>query len=77
MITAPLFTPLSVRGVTLANRIVMSPMTRGFSPDGMPGPDVASYYQRRAEGETGLIITEGVGIDHPRSEERRVGKECW
>ena len=65
MITAPLFTPLSVRGVTLANRIVMSPMTRGFSPDGMPGPDVASYYQRRAEGETGLIITEGVGIDHP------------
>ncbi|TDN59193.1 NADH:flavin oxidoreductase [Paraburkholderia sp. BL10I2N1] len=65
MITAPLFTPLSVRGVTLANRVVMSPMTRGFSPDGLPGPDVASYYQRRAEGETGLIITEGVGIDHP------------
>jgi 2,4-dienoyl-CoA reductase-like NADH-dependent reductase (Old Yellow Enzyme family) len=63
--TAPLFTPLPVRGITLANRIVMSPMTRGFSPDGRPGPDVASYYQRRAEGETGLIITEGVGIDHP------------
>ncbi|MGF6598494.1 2,4-dienoyl-CoA reductase-like NADH-dependent reductase (Old Yellow Enzyme family) [Paraburkholderia sp. GAS448] len=65
VITAPLFTPLPVRGITLANRIVMSPMTRGFSPDGRPGPDVASYYQRRAEGETGLIITEGVGIDHP------------
>ncbi|REG58429.1 2,4-dienoyl-CoA reductase-like NADH-dependent reductase (Old Yellow Enzyme family) [Paraburkholderia sp. BL6669N2] len=65
MITAPLFAPLSVRGITLANRVVMSPMTRGFSPDGLPGPDVASYYQRRAEGETGLIITEGVGIDHP------------
>ncbi|CAB3721813.1 NADH:flavin oxidoreductase [Paraburkholderia rhynchosiae] len=65
MITAPLFAPLSVRGITLANRVVMSPMTRGFSPDGLPGPDVASYYRRRAEGETGLIITEGVGIDHP------------
>lgn len=65
VITAPLFTPLAVRGVTLTNRIVMSPMTRGFSPDGLPGPDVASYYQRRAQGETGLIITEGVGIDHP------------
>ena len=63
--TAPLFTPLSVRGVTLANRIVMSPMTRGFSPGGVPSQDVASYYRRRAEGETGLIITEGVGIDHP------------
>jgi 2,4-dienoyl-CoA reductase-like NADH-dependent reductase (Old Yellow Enzyme family) len=27
--------------------------------------DVAAYYKRRAQGETGLIITEGVGIDHP------------
>ena len=65
MNASPLFTPLTVRGVTLANRIVMSPMTRGFSPDGLPGADVAAYYKRRAEGETGLIITEGVGIDHP------------
>lgn len=63
--TAPLFAPLSVRGLILANRVVMSPMTRGFSPDGVPGDDVAGYYRRRAEGETGLIITEGVGIDHP------------
>jgi 2,4-dienoyl-CoA reductase-like NADH-dependent reductase (Old Yellow Enzyme family) len=63
--TAPLFQPLSLRDVTLKNRIVMSPMTRGFSPDGVPGADVASYYRRRAEGEIGLIITEGIGIDHP------------
>jgi 2,4-dienoyl-CoA reductase-like NADH-dependent reductase (Old Yellow Enzyme family) len=63
--TVPLFRPLTVRGVTLSNRIVMSPMTRGFSPCGVPGADVAAYYRRRAEGETGLIITEGVGIDHP------------
>src|SRR5581483_4963693 len=61
----PLFTPLTVRGLTLRNRIVMSPMTRNFSPQGVPGPDVAAYYRRRAAGETGLLITEGVGIDHP------------
>ncbi|PTB18899.1 12-oxophytodienoate reductase [Trinickia symbiotica] len=65
MDASPLFAPLTVRGVTLANRIVMSPMTRGFSPNGLPGDDVAAYYKRRAQGETGLIITEGVGIDHP------------
>ncbi|CAH2917678.1 MAG: 2,4-dienoyl-CoA reductase [NADPH] (EC [uncultured Paraburkholderia sp.] len=65
MDTRSLFAPLTVRGVTLANRIVMSPMTRGFSPNGLPGSDVAAYYKRRAEGETGLIITEGVGVDHP------------
>jgi 2,4-dienoyl-CoA reductase-like NADH-dependent reductase (Old Yellow Enzyme family) len=61
----PLFQPLQVRGLRLTNRIVMAPMTRNFSPAGVPGSDVAAYYRRRAEGGTGLLITEGVGIDHP------------
>lgn len=62
---APLFEPFALRGLKLANRVVMAPMTRGFSPDGVPGDDVAAYYRRRAEAGTGLIITEGVGVDHP------------
>jgi 2,4-dienoyl-CoA reductase-like NADH-dependent reductase (Old Yellow Enzyme family) len=62
---APLFEPIAIRGLALANRIVMAPMTRNFSPGGVPGEDVAAYYRRRAEGGTGLLITEGVGIDHP------------
>ena len=61
----PLFRPLQVRGLALANRIVMAPMTRSFSPNGVPGDDVAAYYRRRVEGGTGLLISEGVGIDHP------------
>ena len=61
----PLFSPLQVRGLALPNRIVMAPMTRNFSPDGVPGADVAAYYRRRAEGGTGLLITEGVGVDDP------------
>jgi 2,4-dienoyl-CoA reductase-like NADH-dependent reductase (Old Yellow Enzyme family) len=40
----------------------MAPMTRGFSPGGVPGPDVAAYYRRRAAGGVGLIITEGTWI---------------
>jgi 2,4-dienoyl-CoA reductase-like NADH-dependent reductase (Old Yellow Enzyme family) len=64
-VAAPLFTPLTIGNVTLPNRIVMAPMTRSFSPNGVPGDDVAAYYQRRAEGGVGLIITEGVGVDHP------------
>ncbi len=63
--TAPLFQPLKVRNLTLKNRIVMAPMTRQFSPDGIPGADVAGYYRRRAEGDVGLITTEGTGVDHP------------
>ena len=64
-LVAPLFQPLRVRAVTLSNRIVMAPMTRSFSPEGVPTARVADYYRRRAEGETGLLITEGVGVDHP------------
>lgn len=63
--TASLFRPLNVGPVTLRNRIVMSPMTRCFSFGGVPTADVAAYYQRRAQGGTGLIVTEGVGIPHP------------
>jgi 2,4-dienoyl-CoA reductase-like NADH-dependent reductase (Old Yellow Enzyme family) len=63
--SAPLFTPYSVKSLRLPNRIVMAPMTRSFSPGGVPGPDVAAYYRRRAEERVGLIITEGTVIDHP------------
>ncbi|MGH9593914.1 MAG: 12-oxophytodienoate reductase, partial [Bryobacteraceae bacterium] len=65
--TAALFTPFTIRNLTLANRIVMAPMTRSCSPGGVPGPDVAAYYRRRAEGGVGLIVTEGTYIPHPTS----------
>lgn len=45
----------------------MAPMTRSFSPDGIPGDDVAAYYTRRAAGEVGLILSEGTVIDRPSS----------
>jgi 2,4-dienoyl-CoA reductase-like NADH-dependent reductase (Old Yellow Enzyme family) len=62
---SPFFEPLTVRRVALRNRVVMSPMTRYFSPGGVPTDDVAAYYARRAAGGAGLIITEGVGINDP------------
>ncbi|MBB5698595.1 NADH:flavin oxidoreductase [Sphingomonas yantingensis] len=62
---APLLTPLTVRDLTVANRFVMAPMTREHSPGRVPGEDVAAYYRRRAAGQVGLIVTEGVAIDDP------------
>ncbi|MGW6022555.1 NADH:flavin oxidoreductase [Streptomyces sp. NPDC055099] len=56
--------PFSVGSLTLPNRIVMAPMTREFSPGGVPGADVAEYYARRAAAGVGLIITEGTYVDH-------------
>lgn len=55
----------TVGDLTLPNRIVMAPMTRTASPGGVPGPDVAEYYARRAAHQVGLIITEGTYIDRP------------
>ncbi|MEH7745191.1 12-oxophytodienoate reductase, partial [Neobacillus drentensis] len=49
----------------LASRLVMAPMTRMFSPKGIPGKNVAQYYSKRAENGIGLIITEGTAINHP------------
>jgi 2,4-dienoyl-CoA reductase-like NADH-dependent reductase (Old Yellow Enzyme family) len=49
----------------LASRLVMAPMTRIFSPNGIPGENVAQYYRIRAENAIGLIITEGTAINHP------------
>jgi 2,4-dienoyl-CoA reductase-like NADH-dependent reductase (Old Yellow Enzyme family) len=63
--TSPLFKPFSIGALELPNRIVMAPMTRSFSPGGVPGPDVAAYYARRARAGVGLIITEGTVIAHP------------
>lgn len=60
-----LFQPYTVQQLTIPNRIIMSPMARAFSPGGVPGEDVAAYYRRRSENEVGLIITEGVTIEHP------------
>lgn len=62
-----LFRPFSVKGLTLKNRIVMAPMTRNMAPDGVPGAANAAYYKRRAEGEVGLILSEGTVINRPAS----------
>lgn len=63
----PLFQPLQVNGLTLPNRLAMAPMTRSFCAGHTPNDLVAAYYRRRAEGGTALLVTEGVGIDHPSS----------
>jgi 2,4-dienoyl-CoA reductase-like NADH-dependent reductase (Old Yellow Enzyme family) len=67
MSSEQLFKPFSLKSLNIKNRIVMAPMTRSFSPKGIPTDDVASYYSRRAAGEVGLILTEGTVIDRPSS----------
>lgn len=62
-----LFSSYATRWHRFPNRIALAPMTRCQSPGGIPTAEVASYYRRRVEGGTPFIITEGVSINHPAS----------
>ncbi len=55
--TMKLFTPFTVGSVNLANRIVMSPMTRSRAPGNLANALMSEYYGQRSG--AGLIITEG------------------
>ena len=56
-----LFDPVQLGDIHAANRIFMSPLTRGRSTDGhVPTEIMIDYYRQRAS--AGLIITEGTGI---------------
>ncbi len=61
---APLFEPVTIAGVEQRNRIVMAPMTRRKAPDNrVPSDEIAAYYERRAAGGVGFILTEGTHIE--------------
>ncbi|MBQ6266114.1 MAG: FAD-dependent oxidoreductase [Clostridia bacterium] len=54
-----LFTPMKIGNCEIKNRIVMSPMLMGFAGfDGKPTKALTDYYEARARGGTGLIVTE-------------------
>ncbi|MCC6612220.1 MAG: NADH:flavin oxidoreductase [Anaerolineae bacterium] len=61
----PLFRPFQLKSLHLRSRIVMSPMTRGKSPGGVPNDAVAAYYRRRADADVGLIVSEGTAVQRP------------
>lgn len=54
-----LLSPVQMGALSLANRIIMAPMTRDRAgPDDVPTPLMVDYYRQRAS--AGLIVTEGV-----------------
>lgn len=59
-----LFSPGRIGSCELKNRIVMAPMVMGTgTPGGGPGEKMCAYYEARAKGGAGLIITECVRVD--------------
>ncbi|MCC6473743.1 MAG: bifunctional salicylyl-CoA 5-hydroxylase/oxidoreductase [Burkholderiales bacterium] len=54
----PMFTPYTVRGLTLANRVVVSPMAQYSCRDGTPDDYYLVHLGSRAHGGAALVFTE-------------------
>jgi len=64
MTTRPLlFTPISLRGLTLRNRIVISPMCQYSAVDGMANDFHFAHLARFALGGAALIFTEAAAVE--------------
>ncbi|MEV8532025.1 bifunctional salicylyl-CoA 5-hydroxylase/oxidoreductase [Streptomyces sp. NPDC051211] len=70
--TPPMFTPYRLRGLTLRNRVVVSPMDMYSATDGMPGDFHLVHLGARALGGAGLVMTEMVCV----SAEGRITPGC-
>ena len=58
----PLLTPYTVRGITLKNRVVVSPTLLYSSQDGVPGAFHLVHLGSRAMGGAGLLLTEMTAV---------------
>jgi anthraniloyl-CoA monooxygenase len=56
--TPPMFTPFTARGVTLKNRIVVSPMAQYSCVDGLPADYHLVHLGARAMGGAGMVVAE-------------------
>ncbi|RVT91474.1 bifunctional salicylyl-CoA 5-hydroxylase/oxidoreductase [Rhodovarius crocodyli] len=56
--TVPMFQPLALRGLTVPNRVVVSPMCMYSAEEGVPGDFHLVHYGARAQGGAGLVFTE-------------------
>ena len=68
----PMFTPFSLRGMTVENRVVVSPMCMYSAKDGLPDDFHLVHYGSRATGSPGLLFTEMTDV----SSEGRITPGC-
>ena len=61
-----IFEPLTIKRMTLKNRVVMTPMGTNYAePDGELSMLHLNYYDLRAKGGVGLINVENANVDFP------------
>ena len=62
MPTDPLFTPFTLKGLTLRNRIVSTSHEPAYSEDGLPKDRYRAYHVEKAKGGVGLTMIGGSAI---------------
>ena len=63
---ANLMSPITIKNMTIRNRVMMTPMgTNLANPDGSISEEHKNYYELRAKGGTGLIVVENVCVAFP------------
>lgn len=72
MHASPLFHPLSLRGLTIKNRVFLPPMCQYQATDGVPNDWHLTHYGARAVGGFGLIMVEATAI----SPQARISPNC-
>jgi 2,4-dienoyl-CoA reductase-like NADH-dependent reductase (Old Yellow Enzyme family) len=70
--TPKLFTPFTLKSITLRNRIAVSPMCQYSAVDGMPTDWHPTHYFSRAHGGAGLVVVEATAV----SPEGRITPGC-
>jgi len=58
-----LFSPITINGMELTNRIVMTAMHLGYTPEGEVTDRLVDFYGLRAKGGVGLIVVGGCVVD--------------
>ena len=58
-----LFSPITINGMELKNRIVMTAMHLGYTPNGEVRDRLVDFYARRGEGGAGLVVVGGCAVD--------------
>ena len=69
---APMFTPFTLRGMTVVNRVVMSPMCMYSADDGTTNDFHLVHLGSRDMGGSGLVFTEMTNVER----EGRISPGC-
>lgn len=77
-----IFSPLTLRGMTMKNRVAMMPMGSDFAGhNGELSDEHIKYYELRARGGTGLILVENICVKYPEGSngttQLRIDKDCY